>query len=236
MESFRNIKKKRNTGYRKELEKTSAGVMEMVGLIPLTKARPLEEEEVTKNSRQPFAAAEEGSNQAAMQPLFSPVGRAIFHTTQDVSPGFTGMLALKGSVDPGDVTLYQSYVATIVRQVSTPKSHIPVMDKGVESVNPIGEVLLEEHFEGNDGKEALDSVEGESDGKNVRPPYNTTDTPVLHALDLHIANCGTSAPVGESGAGKATILDLVTGLNLATGGADTIDGHGVRGIDPRSYR
>ena len=44
-------------------------------------------------------------------------------------------------------------------------SLIPVIAKGVESVNSIGEVLLEEDIECNDGKEALKSVEGEFDFK-----------------------------------------------------------------------
>ena len=68
---------------------------------------------------------------------------------------FTGILALKGSMlGPGDITLYQSYFATIVSQVSSLMSLIPVIAKGVESVNSIGEVLLEEDIECNDGKEA----------------------------------------------------------------------------------
>lgn len=84
---------------------------------------------------------------------------------QVVCLGFTGFLALKGSVGPGDITLYQSYFATIVSQVSSLMSLIPVIAKGVESVNSIGEVLLEEDIECNDGKEALKSVEGEFDFK-----------------------------------------------------------------------
>ena len=49
---FRNIMKKRNTEFRKEMEETSARVMEMVELIPVTRAHALEEEEVTKMSGQ----------------------------------------------------------------------------------------------------------------------------------------------------------------------------------------
>ena len=47
--------KKRNTEFRKEMEETSARVMEMVELIPVTRAHALEEEEVTKMSGQLFA-------------------------------------------------------------------------------------------------------------------------------------------------------------------------------------
>lgn len=233
---FRNIMKKRNTEFRKEMEETSARVMEMVELIPVTRAHALEEEEVTKMSGQLFAVAEKGYKLDVIQALFGSVGWAIFQIFQVVCLGFTGFLALKGTVGPGDITLYQSYFATIVSQVSSLMSLIPVIAKGVESVNSIGEVLLEEDIECNDGKEALDRVEGEFDFKNVRFAYNNTDKPVLHELNLHVDKGETIALVGESGAGKSTILNLVIGFNFATDGAVTIDGHDMRDIDLRSYR
>ena len=233
---FRNIMKKRNTEFRKEMEETSARVMEMVELIPVTRAHALEEEEVTKMSGQLFSVAEKGYKLDVIQALFGSVGWAIFQIFQVVCLGFTGFLALKGTVGPGDITLYQSYFATIVSQVSSLMSLIPVIAKGVESVNSIGEVLLEEDIECNDGKEALDRVEGEFDFKNVRFAYNNTDKPVLHELNLHVDKGQTIALVGESGAGKSTILNLVIGFNFATDGAVTIDGHDMREIDLRSYR
>lgn len=233
---FRNIMKKRNTEFRKEMEETSARVMEMVELIPVTRAHALEEEEVTKMSGQLFAVAEKGYKLDVIQALFGSVGWAIFQVFQVVCLGFTGFLALKGSVGSGDITLYQSYFATIVSQVSSLMSLIPVIAKGVESVNSIGEVLLEEDIECNDGKEALKSVEGEFDFKNVRFAYNNTDKPVLHELNLHVDKGQTIALVGESGAGKSTILNLVIGFNFATDGVVTIDGHDMRDIDLRTYR
>ena len=233
---FRNIMKKRNTEFRKEMEETSARVMEMVELIPVTRAHALEEEEVTKMSGQLFSVAEKGYKLDVIQALFGSVGWAIFQIFQVVCLGFTGFLALKGTVGPGDITLYQSYFATIVSQVSSLMSLIPVIAKGVESVNSIGEVLLEEDIECNDGKEALDRVEGEFDFKNVRFAYNNTDKPVLHELNLHVDKGQTIALVGESGAGKSTILNLVIGFNFAKDGAVTIDGHDMRDIDLRSYR
>ena len=233
---FRNVMKKRNTEFRKEMEETSARVMEMVELIPVTRAHALEEEEVHKMSGQLFAVAEKGYRLDVIQALFGSVGWAIFQVFQVICLGFTGFLAIKGTVMPGDITLYQSYFATIVSQVSSLMSLIPVIAKGVESVNSIGEVLLEEDIECNDGKEALKSVEGEFDFKNVRFAYNNTDKPVLHELNLHVDKGQTIALVGESGAGKSTILNLVIGFNFATDGVVTIDGHDMRDIDLRTYR
>ncbi|MGN0320930.1 MAG: ABC transporter ATP-binding protein [Lachnospira sp.] len=233
---FRNIMKKRNTEFRKEMEETSARVMEMVELIPVTRAHALEEEEVNKMSGQLFAVAEKGYKLDIIQSLFGSVGWAIFQIFQVVCLGFTGFLALKGTVGPGDITLYQSYFATIVSQISSLMSLIPVIAKGVESVNSIGEVLLEEDVECNDGKLALEKVEGEFDFKDVKFKYNNTEKPVLHELNLHVDKGQTIALVGESGAGKSTILNLVIGFNFANEGKVTVDGYDMRDIDLRTYR
>ncbi len=233
---FRNVMKKRNTEFRKEMEETSARVMEMVELIPVTRAHALEEEEVNKMSGQLFAVAEKGYKLDIIQSLFGSVGWAIFQIFQVVCLGFTGFLALKGTVGPGDITLYQSYFATVVSQISSLMSLIPVIAKGVESVNSIGEVLLEEDVECNDGKLELEKVEGEFDFKDVKFKYNNTEKPVLHELNLHVDKGQTIALVGESGAGKSTILNLVIGFNFANEGKVTVDGYDMRDIDLRTYR
>lgn len=233
---FRNVMKKRNNEFRKEMEETSARVMEMVELIPVTRAHALEEKEVQKMSGQLFAVAEKGYRLDVIQSLFGSVGWAIFQIFQVVCLGFTGFLAIKGTVMPGDITLYQSYFATIVSQVSSLMSLIPTIAKGIESVNSIGEVLLEDDIEQNEGKEIIKDIYGEFDFKDVTFRYNNIDRPVLHNLNLHVDKGETIALVGESGAGKSTILNLVIGFNQVNSGEVLIDGHNMKDIDLRSYR
>lgn len=233
---FRNVMKKRNNEFRKEMEETSARVMEMVELIPVTRAHALEEEEVQKMSGQLFAVAEKGYRLDVIQSLFGSVGWAIFQIFQVVCLGFTGFLAIKGTVMPGDITLYQSYFATIVSQVSSLMSLIPTIAKGIESVNSIGEVLLEDDIEQNEGKEIIKDIYGEFDFKDVTFRYNNIDRPVLHNLNLHVDKGETIALVGESGAGKSTILNLVIGFNQVNSGEVLIDGHNMKDIDLRLYR
>lgn len=233
---FRNVMKKRNNEFRKEMEETSARVMEMVELIPVTRAHALEEEEVQKMSGQLFAVAEKGYRLDVIQSLFGSVGWAIFQIFQVVCLGFTGFLAIKGTVMPGDITLYQSYFATIVSQVSSLMSLIPTIAKGIESVNSIGEVLLEDDIEQNEGKEIIKDIYGEFDFKDITFRYNNIDRPVLHNLNLHVDKGETIALVGESGAGKSTILNLVIGFNQVNSGEVLIDGHNMKDIDLRSYR
>jgi ATP-binding cassette subfamily B protein len=164
------------------------------------------------------------------------VGWAIFQVFQVICLAFTGVLALRAVILPGDITLYQSYFSTIVSQVSSLMSLIPTIAKGIESVNSIGEVLLEEDIEHNEGKKPLDKVEGEFSFQDVSFRYNNTDKNVLHHLDLDVEKGETIALVGESGAGKSTILNLVIGFNFATEGKVLIDGEDISEIDLRTYR
>ena len=163
MVTFRNIMKKRNTEFRKEMEETSARVMEMVELVPVTRAHALEDEEVSKMSGQLFAVAEKGYKLDLIQALFGSVGWAVFQIFQVICLAFTGYLAIGGKIQAGDITLYQSYFATVVNQVSSIVTLLPTIAKGIESVNSIGEVLLSEDVEDNEGKEKLEQVTGTFD-------------------------------------------------------------------------
>lgn len=236
MVSFRNVMKNKNREFRKEMEETSARVMEMVELVPVTRAHALEDEEVRKISSQLFAVAEKGYQLDVVQALFGSVGWAIFQIFQVICLAFTGYLAVKGSIQVGDITLYQSYFSTVVNQVSAIVTLLPIITKGVESVNSIGEVLLSEDVEHNEGKEELADVDGVFDFKEVCFHYNNNENQVLNHLNLHVEQGQTIAFVGESGAGKSTILNMVIGFHMATEGKVLLDGRDMSQIDLRTYR
>ena len=236
MVTFRNIMKKRNTEFRKEMEETSARVMEMVELVPVTRAHALEDEEVAKMSGQLFSVAEKGYRLDLIQALFGSVGWAVFQIFQVICLAFTGYLAIGGKIQAGDITLYQSYFATVVNQVSSIVTLLPTIAKGIESVNSIGEVLLSEDIEDNEGKEKLEQVTGTFDFEDVCFHYKNNEHNVLNHLNLHVKSGETIALVGESGAGKSTILNLVIGFNQAESGKVLIDGKDISKIDLRTYR
>lgn len=236
MVSFRNVMKKRNAEFRKEMEETSARVMEMVELIPVTRAHALEEEEVQKMSGQLFSVAEKGYKLDLVQALFGSVGWAVFQIFQVICLGFTGYLAFKGGILVGDIALYQNYFATIVNQVSAIITLVPVIAKGIESVTSIGEVLLSEDVESNEGKREIKEVRGAFSFRDVYFTYKDGGRRTLNGLNLEVKQGETIALVGESGAGKTTILNMVIGFYLTEQGQVLLDGQNLNEIDLRSYR
>ncbi len=58
------------------------------------------------------------------------------------------------------------------------------------------------------------------------------DTPVLHGIDLALADGEMLVIVGASGCGKSTLLRLVAGLETPSGGRIVLDGREVSRVDP----
>jgi ATP-binding cassette, subfamily B, bacterial len=66
--------------------------------------------------------------------------------------------------------------------------------------------------------------------------YAGVDLPVLDGLDLDIRPAEVLAVVGRNGAGKTTMIKLLTGLQRPTEGRITVDGADLAGFDIASWR
>jgi ATP-binding cassette subfamily B protein len=65
---------------------------------------------------------------------------------------------------------------------------------------------------------------------------NTSGTEALAGVDLDIAAGETVALVGETGAGKSTIVKLIARFYDPTGGQVTVDGQDLRDLDMGAFR
>lgn len=80
------------------------------------------------------------------------------------------------------------------------------------------------------------SLRGEIVFDDVRFQYGRDGAEALSGVDLRIPAGQTVAFVGETGAGKSTLVKLVARFYDPTGGAVLVDGHDVRELDPTGYR
>ena len=167
--------------------------------------------------------------------IFGSSNWFLFTFFQMICLFFTGTLALKGKITIGDVTLYQNYFNTLISQVSSIINLLPIIAKGAESLNSIGEILSATNVEQNEKKQKLKSLNGEFEFENINFKYDD-DTPVLNGFSLKVEKGETVALVGESGSGKSTVLNLLIGFNQPDSGIFKIDGKDAADIDMRSYR
>jgi ABC-type multidrug transport system fused ATPase/permease subunit len=66
--------------------------------------------------------------------------------------------------------------------------------------------------------------------------YSDDPTPVLTDINLHIQPGQTVALVGETGAGKSTLVKLIARFHDPTDGCICIDGHDLRDVTQFSLR
>jgi ABC-type multidrug transport system fused ATPase/permease subunit len=66
--------------------------------------------------------------------------------------------------------------------------------------------------------------------------YPETAADVLHEVSFTARPGGTTAIVGDSGAGKTTLMKLLLRFYDPTGGRITLDGHDLRELDPGQLR
>ena len=234
--AFRKPINHRNRSFRREMEETSVKVMEMVELIPVTRAHALEDTETMKMDRQLRNIAEEGLRLDVLQSFFGSVSWATFQLFQVLCLAFTAYLAYKSIIRPGDVVMYQTYFATIVNQVSGVITLIPIIAKGLESVNSIGDIMLCGDIEDNSRKPSIGQVAGEIEFRDLCFRFPNADKPVIRHLNLTIRQGETVAFVGASGVGKSTLLNLVIGFLRPDSGQILIDGTDLSGINLRSFR
>ena len=235
MVSFRKKIKQRNNEFRKEMEETSARVMEMVEMIPVTRAHALEEQEIEKMERQLNEVAEKGYKLDIIQANFGAVGWCVFQSFQALCLGFTGYMAYKGEISVGDIALYQTYFATIVNQVSNLITLLPTISKGTECITSVGEVLLAHDVEENESKEKVEKVEGGFLFKDISFAYDEKK-PVLSGFNITVQPGETVAFVGESGAGKTTLLNMAIGFLHPDQGQVLLDGRDMKELNLRSFR
>ncbi len=79
----------------------------------------------------------------------------------------------------------------------------------------------------------LGQIEGRVDFNHVTFEY-VPGVPVLKDIDLHVQPGETIAFVGQTGAGKSTMISLISRLYEVTDGSITIDGHDLRTIKRKS--
>nr|WP_206328044.1 ABC transporter ATP-binding protein [Streptomyces sp. S3(2020)] len=100
--------------------------------------------------------------------------------------------------------------------------------------------LLQEPTSTKAADEPLDvlSLRGEIAFEDVRFAYGSGDEPeeALTGIELRIPAGQTVAFVGETGAGKSTLVKLVARFYDPTGGRVTVDGADLRTLDLTSYR
>jgi ATP-binding cassette subfamily B protein len=113
---------------------------------------------------------------------------------------------------------------------------LPQINRGLESIRSIGELMQSPDLELNTGKHQLNNVAGRIQFDQVDLRYPDSTRNALSDISLQVEPGETIALVGPSGSGKSTLAHLVIGLMRPTQGHIRFDAHDMQEIDLRSWR
>lgn len=147
-----------------------------------------------------------------------------------------GYFALKGDITVGMVAVFLSYSRHFIR----PMSQIATMYNSIQSALASAErvfQILDQEPEIVDKPDAwpLTDIKGEVEFENVTFGYEAGN-PVLKNFSLHAAPGETLALVGPTGAGKTTIINLLTRFYDIDSGSIRVDGHAIDHLQKDSLR
>ncbi len=150
--------------------------------------------------------------------------------------GIGGWLVIGDSLTAGTLVAFVLYVDRFfdpIRELAQRYNTFQATMTGCERVF----ALLDTEPDLQDAPDArvLPPITGHVDFADVTFRYKE-DTPVLRGINLCAAPGERIALVGETGAGKSTVIRLLARFFDVTGGAVTIDGHDLRQVTTASLR
>jgi ABC-type multidrug transport system fused ATPase/permease subunit len=149
---------------------------------------------------------------------------------------YGGWLVGQGRLQIGVLVAFTLYINRFfdpIRDLSMQYTQLQRSGVAAERIHQIVSIPVE--IEDRPDAQPLPPIQGEVEFRDVVFGYNPK-RPVLHGLQLKVQSGQTVAIVGPTGAGKSTIISLLTRFYDIQSGAILIDGHDIRDITQESLR
>lgn len=147
-----------------------------------------------------------------------------------------GILAVKGHLSVGLIASFVGYSRQFVRPLNEIAQIYNVLLSGVAGAERVFEVLDEKEEEADaPGAVVLSNPKGHVVFEGVDFGYRQ-DVPILKGVSFDSPSESSTALVGPTGAGKTTIVNLLTRFYDPTGGRILIDGRDIRDYTRESLR
>ncbi len=152
--------------------------------------------------------------------------------------GLALSMILKGntSMDAGTVVVFTSYMGLFsgpITQIAFIIQQLAQVSSNLEQV--FDTIDYSAGIENAPDAVSIKNIQGKVDFNHVTFSYDE-DEPVLKDFDLHVSPGSTIALVGPTGAGKTTVINLLTRFYDVDNGSVEIDGTDVRNISLHSLR
>ena len=214
----------------------SATLAEEIGGIKVAQAFNRTDRNRSEFSQRNAANRDASVNAAAVSSAFSPVLAVISSLATALVAAYGGYLAANQVITVGVVVAFFSYARQFfnaISQLSSLYSDTQAALAGGERVFALLDTVVE--VADKPGATELGRVAGRIDFRDVRFRYHTGDE-ILHGVDLTIPAGQTVAIVGQTGAGKTTLINLVLRFYDPAAGSVCLDDHDLRDVRLSSLR
>lgn len=149
---------------------------------------------------------------------------------------YGGAQVMAGRLTIGVVVAFMAYLAMFFRPLITLSAFFNVYESAMAGAERVFE-LLDTPIEVREAEEPMDlpPIKGAIRFDRVTFGYEP-NVPVLREIDFSVAPGESIAIVGPTGAGKTSLVNLLSRFYDPQEGTITVDGHDVRGVSLRSLR
>ncbi|WP_264522200.1 ABC transporter ATP-binding protein [Flavobacterium sp. N1994] len=222
---------KRSTIFQQYLSKVSSFTQEIFSGIRVVKAYALEKqyqnnlEELAKESKT------KSMSLAGVQSLFGPLMIALIGVSNLVVIYFGGLMYIDGTIKSiGTIAEFILYVNMLTWPVASIGWVSSLVQEAEASQKRINEFLkIEPDIKNKTSEKSI--IQGEIEFNNVTFTYDDTNITALQNISFKVKKGETLAILGKTGAGKSSILSLLTRMHDITEGTITIDGKKIEDVN-----
>ena len=214
---------KRSTVFQQYLSKISSYTQEIFSGIRVIKAYSLENQHQNNMFDLALESKKKSMKLAKIQALFGPLMIALIGISNLVVIYFGGQMYINGSIKSiGIIAEFILYVNMLTWPVASLGWISSMVQEAEASQKRINEFLKIEPEIQNKNQEKS-TIEGVISFENVSLTYSDTNIQALKNVSFRVDKGETLAILGKTGAGKSTIIALISRLYEATEGKIKID-------------
>ena len=222
---------KRSTIFQQFLSKVSSFSQEIFSGIRVVKAYALETQFENNLEELAQESKDKSMSLARVQSLFGPLMIALIGVSNLAVIYFGGVMYLNGEIKSiGTIAEFILYVNMLTWPVASIGWVSSLIQEAEASQKRINEFLKIEPQIKNNSKTST-PIEGNIEFKNISYTYDDTGIEALKNISFTVNKGETIAILGKTGAGKSTILSLLTRLYDTQNGIIKIDGKNIRDIN-----
>ncbi|RQP13641.1 MAG: ABC transporter ATP-binding protein [Chryseobacterium sp.] len=168
--------------------------------------------------------------------LFFPVVELISSVSIGLILFYAGYNALYSSTaSAGDVIAFIQFISMLIRPLRQIADRFNNIQRGLVGAERVLGIMDEDHGMPNNGTLSAENIRGEIEFRDVHFSYDAKQE-VLKGIDFRVEPGEKVAIVGATGAGKSTIISLITRFYDVNSGKILLDGHDLRDYELFSLR